>query len=174
MTTNAERTLASEVRAVESGKHARLAGDGRTLLVKGEDHPDLTYRVRVTVVAGTVVFECDHAVQLGFADGPERMTVPCRHSSTAARRLEREGFLRWDGGVWTPTDKAPDAPEHSTEVIDRAHGARSNFEWFCSCGRSQAVATLNRDVAERDAAAHVKSFEPLSDDDLFDMLGGLS
>lgn len=170
MTTSAERTLQSEARAVEAGHHARLAGDGRTLLVKGEDHPDLTYQVRVTVVAGLVVFECDHAFQLGFADGPERMTVPCRHSSTAARRLEREGFLRWDGGVWTPTDKVPDAPAHEVEVIDRAHGARSNFEWVCSCGKSQPIATLNRATAEAAGAAHIKAQQPLTDDELWDSL----
>lgn len=97
-----ERTLAAEVRAVEEGHKARLAGDGKHFLVSSDTHPGVTYYVRVTAVAGTVVFECDHPTSLGFGV-TSRTTVPCKHAALAARRLEREGLLRWTAGRWEPT-----------------------------------------------------------------------
>lgn len=104
--TPAERTLDAEVRAVEHGHHARLAGDGHHFHVRGEDHPDLTYSVNIKAVGETIVFTCDHAMVLGFTASPQRTFVPCQHAALCARRLEREGLLRWDGGRWLPTEKA--------------------------------------------------------------------
>jgi hypothetical protein len=53
-----ERTLAAEVRAVERGSHARLAGDGTTMLVASESEPGVNRHVRVQAVGMVVTFTC--------------------------------------------------------------------------------------------------------------------
>jgi hypothetical protein len=101
----AERTLDAEVRAVEEGHHARLTGDGRRFSVKS-DVADWTYHVRIVAVGGTVVFECDHVRRFDADAQPERTFVPCKHGALCARRLARQGILRWESGRWLPTAQA--------------------------------------------------------------------
>lgn len=99
------RTLASEVRAVERGNHARLVGDGHTILVASESEPGVNRRVRVATVGGVTMFTCSCPA------GRDRpATVPCVHGSSAARRLLRAGILRWSGGRWVPTVVVAPAP----------------------------------------------------------------
>jgi hypothetical protein len=106
-----ERTLAAEVRAVERGSHARLAGDGTTMLVASESEPGVNRHVRVQAVGMVVTFTCS----CPYGNNQPK-TIPCVHSSCAARRLEREGLLRWESGRWvpgykTPLTVVPDEPE---------------------------------------------------------------
>ncbi len=106
--TPAERTIAAQVRAVEEGHQARLAGDGRHFLILSDSLPGVSYQVGVHAVGETVVFTCDCCTYRGAKD-PARMYVPDKHAARAALRLEREGLLSWAGDRWTPTPKAVDA-----------------------------------------------------------------
>lgn len=107
--TDAERTLAAECRAVTEGHRARLA-DG-VILVASDTLPDVSYRVKVEAVGETVWFACDHAAYVcGQPGRVERTVVPCKHGALAARRLEREGILRWELGRWVPTVVVAPAP----------------------------------------------------------------
>lgn len=94
------RTLDAEVRAVERGNHARLAGDGTTLLVASESEPGVNRHVRVQAVGSVVTFTCS----CPYGSWQPKF-VPCVHASVAARRLEREGLLRWESGRWVPGEK---------------------------------------------------------------------
>lgn len=104
---HAAYALAAELRAVEEGHHAWAQPDG-SLLVKAEsgeaaaDAIDagrrMRYRVRVEGVEDDlVVLSC--TCRSGFHRA--RLPIPCKHAALAARRLEREGLLRWEGG-WRP------------------------------------------------------------------------
>jgi hypothetical protein len=103
--TPAERTVAAECRAVEEGHKARRAGDGRHFLVRSDSVAGRDYYVRIVAGEHVCVFECDHATYHGAAQA-ERTFVPCKHGALAARRLEREGLLRWSSGRWVATAKA--------------------------------------------------------------------
>jgi hypothetical protein len=87
--------LAAEIRAVEEGHNARVMPDG-SILVKAESHPG-SYRVFIRGIDDAILwFGCS------CRSGEYRasLPVPCKHAALAARRLEREGLARWDGGVW--------------------------------------------------------------------------
>jgi hypothetical protein len=108
---HAAYALAAELRAVEDGHHAWAQPDG-SILVKAESaraqRPAVLgtrYRVRVEGVEdGLVVLSC--TCRSGFHRF--RMPIPCKHAALAARRLEREGFVRWDHG-WRLRDPLPAA-----------------------------------------------------------------
>jgi hypothetical protein len=102
--------LAAELRAVEDGHHALAQPDG-SLLVKAESAERRRagpgspgrYRVRVEGIEdGLVVLSC--TCRSGFHRF--RMPIPCKHAALAARRLEREGFVRWDEG-WRSREPLP-------------------------------------------------------------------
>jgi hypothetical protein len=104
---HATYALAAELRALEDGHHAWAQPDG-SLLIKSDSAEAgleaaragrrVRYRVRVEGVEdGLVVLSC--TCRSGFHRA--RLPVPCKHAALAARRLEREGLLRWDGG-WRP------------------------------------------------------------------------
>jgi len=127
--------LAAELRAVEDGHHAWAQPDG-TILVKAEStraprpegpppaaprlpgmdaQPPTRYRVQVEGIEdGLVMLSC--TCRSGFHRS--RMPVPCKHAALAARRLEREGLLRWDGG-WRARHPLPAARAELPEPLRR-------------------------------------------------------
>jgi hypothetical protein len=87
--------LAAEVRAVESGHNARVLPDG-SVLVKADSQAG-SYRVWIRGVDGaTLLLGCTCRSGLYRTTLP----VPCKHAALAGRRLEREGFARWEDGAW--------------------------------------------------------------------------
>jgi hypothetical protein len=87
--------LAAEVRAVESGHNARVLPDG-SVLVKADSQAG-SYRVWIRGVDGaTLLFGCTCRAGLYRTT----LAVPCKHAALAGRRLEREGFARWEDGAW--------------------------------------------------------------------------
>lgn len=101
MRTNIEH----EVNAVEEGHHAFIE-TGKGLRVKSDTTDDV-YHVHAYTTGGRVMFTCDHPVVRGFkkeAATSEWGRVPCKHAALAARRLEREGFVRWENGEWWATE----------------------------------------------------------------------
>ena len=104
-TKHVARTIAAEARAVEEGHHALT--EGRRFRIVS-DTTDLRYRVTVEANRAGVLFRCDHPIVRGF--GNECVSVMgatgCKHSSLVARRLEREGVLRWTDYGWDLTDSA--------------------------------------------------------------------
>jgi SWIM zinc finger len=91
--------IACEARGLREGHRARVVDDG-SLLVKASSG-DGSYRVRVAGVRdGLLVLRCT----CPSGDYRARLPVPCKHAALAARRLEREGLVRWDEdlGGWSP------------------------------------------------------------------------
>lgn len=114
----AELSAATELRAVEAHRQARLGHDG-TVRVKSDTTPGLEWVVRAwTSSAGVgIVFECrasnpSLAVGRGHVPVVSRVpgAAPCIHAATAARRMEREGLACWDAGLWVATAKAVRMP----------------------------------------------------------------
>lgn len=156
----AQRTLDAEARAVEEGHYARRLGGGGKRFVVKSDTWDRDYRVGVSLVGSVVVFVCDHSVAV-YGGEPERTFVPCKHGAVAARRLEREGLLRWDAGQWVPTEQAL---THVVEIVDKEHGAAGNFDLSCCCGWATCLATFKRENADQTADAHVAAYDRRRDD----------
>jgi hypothetical protein len=110
--TVAQRNLDAEVRGVEAGHRALAQPDG-SIRVVSDTHHDKHYVVTFTApfAGSAVVFTCaphgtaayrdDHLHTVG---GPG--LTPCMHAALAARRLEREGLVRFTGAEWVATDKA--------------------------------------------------------------------
>ncbi len=120
------RNLAAECRAVESGNHARLAADGTALLVVSESDPGRSRRVTASGAAGApVMFGCD--CPWGEYNSPTHGLAGCRHMATAARRLEREGLIRFDGMLWVATPKDDAANFHPTIPDDPFEGLPKGF-----------------------------------------------
>jgi hypothetical protein len=95
--------LACEERGLREGHRARVCPDG-SILVKSESGGG-SYRVWVAGVRdGLLVLGCT-CPSGGYR---ARLPVPCKHAALAARRLEREGLARWDGG-WRPRPPAAHA-----------------------------------------------------------------
>jgi len=164
--------LAAECRAVEEGHHCRLAPDRSHFLVRSENRP-ATYEVRASAIGGLVSFSC--TCPFGTHHQPPAAGLAgCKHGALAARRLEREGLARFDGEHWRTTPKADAlAARHDVVVLMAAEGARGNFEFRCSCGTSMAFATLNRQLVEDAAAAHVRAKQPMTVEDLDALFDGL-
>jgi hypothetical protein len=89
--------LACEERGLREGHRARVLDDG-TILVKASSGEG-SYQVWVGGVRdGLLVLRCS----CPSGDYRTRLAVPCKHAALAARRLEREGLVRWEGGGWRP------------------------------------------------------------------------
>lgn len=136
-----DRSIAAQQRAVEEGHRALLASDkdGPYVKVVSDTTHDKHYKVRSHRIGDVVRFTCtpsdwgqpgrarDHGVVVCMVSEGDR---PCKHVAVAARRLEREGLLRWvdphvhDGiafaGRWVPA--TPAAPV----VLDEEAGAASS------------------------------------------------
>lgn len=116
-----ERTLAAEVRGVEEGHHAFLAGG--KIRVKSDSTEGLNWLVTATannVDGGLILFRCSpdnprlahgHGHRPGYCT--DQGALPCKHAGVAARRLEREGLIRFAHGDgeqgttgWVVTAKA--------------------------------------------------------------------
>lgn len=104
MTTNrdlAERNLAAEVRAVESGQHVHQDAEGRFYVLSLSTPGVRHYPTAHATAHGLVVFTCscpngDRTKLAG--------EVGCRHDALLARKLERHGLVTFDGRVWRATD----------------------------------------------------------------------
>jgi hypothetical protein len=93
--------LAAEARAVEAGHNARVLPDG-SVLVKSDSQPG-SYRVWIRGVRdGTLLLGCTCRSGFHRASFP----IPCKHAALAGRRLEREGFARWQDGTWRLRERA--------------------------------------------------------------------
>lgn len=103
MTTTAERNLAAEARAVEEGHHARYDAERHRFLVKS-DTSDRTYQLAAHGAPDLVAFSC--TCPAGVRRHVPAGTVPCKHSALIARRLERQGLVRFDGTYWVVTEAA--------------------------------------------------------------------
>jgi hypothetical protein len=96
--------IACEARGLREGHRARALGDG-SLLVKASSG-DGSYRVRAAGIRdGLLMLRCT----CPSGDYRARLPVPCKHAALAARRLEREGLVRWneDLGGWSPHQPSP-------------------------------------------------------------------
>lgn len=120
----ADRTLAAEARAVAEGHRAYLNGDG-TLRVVSDTKPGKHYTVRATCgmdEGAGAIFTCDPVGNAAYADDHLHTTsrepghTPCKHAAVAARRLEREGLLRWDAGRWVATAKVADVARTAAQA----------------------------------------------------------
>lgn len=92
----------AEMRGVEEGHNAVVQDDG-SIRVVSDTTPGQAYTVRFYGLAsGRIWFTCD------CISGQNRrhLSLPCKHASRGARRLEREGFAKWENGIWNMTDKA--------------------------------------------------------------------
>ena len=108
-----QANLDAECRAVEEG-HRALAGDGGSILVVSDSMPGKRYVVTFAApyVGSAVAFACAPTGASAYKDDHMHLVgspglVPCKHSAVAARRLEREGLIRFtDLGEWVATEKA--------------------------------------------------------------------
>lgn len=110
MTSPEERSLAAEVRAVESGKKAwRVEGDGTVFLVHSTSYAGKRYKVEVVHMGDQIGFVCapysadngelfhnDHMVTASSGPG----LLPCLHAGVVARSLESAGNAEWRDGRW--------------------------------------------------------------------------
>lgn len=129
------RTFQAELRAVEEGHRARRRepDDPTVYLVTSDTRPgDWTYTVHVDfgyvprderdergALAAAPTFSCDHLAVQGITHAMARSVgpglAPCKHAAVVARRLEREGLIRWDEYLaWV------ESPERSLAVTLRA------------------------------------------------------
>ncbi len=109
--------LAAECRAVEDGHLARLAPDGKALLVKSDTRPGVTYRVTVSGVNGFVHGTCDCPWGEHAPAGQGLGMATCKHLALACRRLVREGLARFDGERWVLTTRADPEPMSEEDVF---------------------------------------------------------
>lgn len=113
------RPLDAEVRAVEYGAHAFRQDDG-SFVVRSESRDGIRWRVTYEAVRWAdgpwaIRFRCEcESGAFRSAD-----LVPCWHAALVARRLEREGWARWERGVWWPTGLALDAMERHGRDAER-------------------------------------------------------
>lgn len=119
------RSHLAELRAKEAGHNAVLRGDG-SVSVLSDTTPGLHWVVRAFSGAegDPVLFECradNPSLALGRGHFPLTSEIPgcckCQHMATAAARLEREGLIAWDGGVFVATAKAVRAVESDDDCF---------------------------------------------------------
>lgn len=112
----AARNLAAEVRAVEEG-HRAFVMPGGWVRVVSDTHAGKTYRVEFVAVGGLVSFSCRPEGEHAYTDDHLAASAapgvtPCKHAALAARRLEREGLARLEGGHWCSTVEPADECPH--------------------------------------------------------------
>lgn len=114
----AERNLAAEVRAVEEG-HRAYVMEGGWVRVVSDTYEGKSYRVefRAGFVGEGVTFTCDpeegrKLYQDDHLHVESRVPghTPCKHAALAARRMEREGLVRMERGLWVATEKSGRKP----------------------------------------------------------------
>lgn len=102
------RTFHAELRGVEEGHHARREADDDPTVyrVVSDVRPDeWRYRVHVApayLAHGAIAapeFQCDHllvqTISIASVRSESPGLTPCKHAARVARRLEREGLIRW-------------------------------------------------------------------------------
>lgn len=124
--TPGQKNLQAECRGVASGHRAYADEDTGAIHVLSDTHGDIGKRYVVTFTAtqhGPVIFRCAPSGPKAFEDDHYDQTgqpgvTPCLHAALAARRLKREGLIRFDytTGLWTDAGKAPVVAEPSREV----------------------------------------------------------
>lgn len=94
--------IAAEAKAVEQGAHAFLKADG-SYVVRSASRPTMRHRVTCDPVSqqGRWVVRLRCTCESGSAR--PSAAVACWHGALVGRRLEREGWARWDAGAWVLT-----------------------------------------------------------------------
>lgn len=117
MTTPAERNLAAAVRAEEEGHRAFLR-DGKIQVVSDTDDAIVYHVGAFGAVDTPATFHCTPHRRDGRGDATERNhghtssprggILPCKHCACAAKRLEREGLIRYEeaSGLWLVAESA--------------------------------------------------------------------
>lgn len=125
--------LRAEIRAVEQGHRALLVsgvqqGRKRSAHAVREKLHDLSWdRIDYSVVSNCR-HQLRHTVKAFLDDGLYRAArfqcsceagthrvwapIPCKHAALVARRLEREGLLVWDRGLWWRPEALEQKREH--------------------------------------------------------------
>ena len=104
--------VAAETRFVEEGHHALLLPDGSVKVVSDStDGRWYEVRFHAGYAGDLVVFHCEPRGRDTYQNGHLDLTgrpgvVPCKHAAGAARRLSREGLIRFEAHGWTATDAA--------------------------------------------------------------------
>lgn len=100
------RNSEAEARFVEGGHRALVQSDGSVRVVSDTLHGKY-YVVTFAGYGDKVIFRCeprgadDHRIgHMALVGDPG--VVPCLHAAGAARRLEREGLIRWTRFGWSP------------------------------------------------------------------------
>lgn len=99
-----ERNLGAEVRAVEEGHRCRLDAARGLFLVKS-DTSGRTYELGAKAYDDLVAIHCTCPAGVK-RHVPAGQTV-CKHAALVARRLEREGLVRFDGRLWRTVGGEP-------------------------------------------------------------------
>lgn len=87
--------LHAEQRAIEEGHRAWVKKGGGVIEVVSDSQPGVRYSIVFDVVAGDFIhFHCT----CRSGECRPHLLVPCKHSTLAGRRLEREGFVEWHDG----------------------------------------------------------------------------
>jgi hypothetical protein len=102
--TEAEIGLGAEERAIEEGHRAWIA-EGGAIEVVSDTQIGVRYRVTFDVAPGNFIhFHCTCRA----GECRPHLLVPCKHSTLAGRRLEREGFAEWHDGRFVLAAKFAD------------------------------------------------------------------
>lgn len=96
--------LAAEVRSVEEGLRAYANGDG-TFSVRSSTRPAIRWTVTVGAWKSTAGWRLKFSCSCEGGRARPSQGVPCLHSATVGRSLERRGLARWVGGLWAPTSE---------------------------------------------------------------------
>lgn len=99
-------TLRREMAAVEDGLRALYRGDCFEVASRSHrGHKHRLYPRIVVVRPGHNLLSITCTCPSGQYRG-ELEPIPCAHAASLARRLERSGWVRWDGGLWWLRNRA--------------------------------------------------------------------
>lgn len=107
------RSLRAEVRAVEEGHLCRYDRGRQVFLVKS-DSSTRTYELRALGRNGLLVVTC--TCPWGTVAPPAPGTTECKHQALVARRFERLGLARFEGGRWVLTEKVEKVLDNAGQV----------------------------------------------------------
>lgn len=102
--------LRAEARSVESDHRVWRRDDGRYEALS-ETRPGKRHVMAVHLEVRPVRFTC--TCEAGEYQAREQ--TPCWATAKLARRLEREGVVRWDRGVWRAVSDTPSTPSAPPE-----------------------------------------------------------